>query len=80
MKERDVMLNAIRKNDEVVTSSGIIGRVHRITKEQEIVLEIDSKNEVQIRVLKSAIMTIRKKSGEEDEEAKPEDAEKTKQG
>lgn len=78
MKERESMLDAIRKNDEIVTSSGIIGTVLRI-KDQEVVLVVDSKRDVQLRVLKSAIMTIRKKSGEEEENDKPaEDAKDSK--
>lgn len=73
MKERETMLESIRKKDEVVTTSGMIGTVARI-KDQEIELVIDSKNDVRIRVLKSAIMTIRKKSEDEDESEKKEDA------
>jgi len=73
VKERETMLESIRKNDEVVTTSGMIGSVARL-KDQEVELIIDSKHDVRIRVLKSAIMSIRKKTDDEDESEKKEDA------
>ncbi len=81
MKEREAMLGGMRKGDEVVTSSGIIGVVQRMKdKDNEVVIVIDPKNDIQIRVLKSAVMTIRKKSGEEEKEKPSEETKKEPEG
>ena len=76
-KEREAMLATLKKNDHVVTSGGIIGIVDKI-KEGEIVLKVDEKDDVRIRVLRSSIVDIRKVSGaaEEDKKAAPEQVEK----
>lgn len=76
MKERETMLESIRKKDEVITTAGIIGTVARI-KDQELELVIDSKHDVRIRVLKSAVMKINAKTDSEDEAEKKEDAKET---
>lgn len=56
-KQRTQLLSTLKKNDEVLTSSGIYGIVSSI-KEQgdEVVLKID--DNARIRVLKSSIVRI----------------------
>ena len=74
-RERDDMLKAIRKNDEVITSSGIIGIVTRYKdKEPDVTLLIDAKSGTQVRFLKSAVVQVRKKGDEPDEDEKPAEA------
>lgn len=73
-RERNAMLSALKKNDHVVTSGGVLGIVDRI-KENEVILKVDEKNDVRIRVLRSAIVDIRKVSGASDEDKTAEAAE-----
>lgn len=50
------LLEGLKKNDTVRTTSGIFGKVVSIEKEKNIVvLKIDEQNNVRIRVLRSAI-------------------------
>ena len=51
-KEQTKFIGAINKGDEVVTSSGIIGKINKI-EENVVTLQVDSKTF--IRVTKSAI-------------------------
>jgi preprotein translocase subunit YajC len=56
-KQRESLLSAMKKNDEVVTASGIIGVVHSIKEGgDEVTLKID--DNAKIRVLKSTIVRI----------------------
>ena len=70
-KDRQTMIDALRKNDEVVTNAGIIGTVVNIKKDRdEVTLESGGSR---MRVLKSSIARVVSRSGEEDddEEKKP---------
>ena len=52
-------LNAIKKNDKVVTSGGILGIVVAIKEnEDEVTLKVDDTSNTRIRVLKSSIVRI----------------------
>ena len=62
-REQEALLSTMKKNDEVVTHSGIIGVVANI-KDDEVTLKID--DNARIRVVKSTIARILKK----DESAK----------
>lgn len=66
-REREKMISDLKKNDQVITTGGILGTVRRI-KDNEVVLVIDEKKDVELRVLKSAILDIRRKSNEKTEE------------
>jgi preprotein translocase subunit YajC len=59
-KERQKMINALGKNDEVVTSGGIHGTVINV-KEQTLILRIDEN--VKIEIEKSGIVYIKKAQG-----------------
>jgi preprotein translocase subunit YajC len=59
-KERQKMINALGKNDEVVTSGGIHGTVINV-KEQTLILRIDEN--VKIEIEKSGIIYIKKAQG-----------------
>jgi len=54
-REREGLLNALKKNDEVLTNAGIIGIVANV-KDNEVSLKID--DNTRMRVLKSAIVKI----------------------
>ena len=56
-KEREDLFSKMKKNDEVITASGIIGIVAMI-KDDEVVLKVDESSNVRLRVLKSAIVRI----------------------
>ncbi|HZZ81634.1 MAG TPA: preprotein translocase subunit YajC [Gemmataceae bacterium] len=59
-REQEQLMAGMKKNDEVVTASGIIGIVYNIKEgSEEVVLKID--DNARIRVLKSSIVRIIKK-------------------
>jgi preprotein translocase subunit YajC len=62
-REAEAISSTLKKNDEVITTSGIIGVVHMI-KDEEVVLKID--DNARIRVLKSTIARIVKKDDAKD--------------
>lgn len=62
-RQQEDMLAAIKKNDEVVTSAGLIGKVVSIRDSKdgrpaEVVLKVDADTNTRVRVLKSSITTI----------------------
>jgi preprotein translocase subunit YajC len=58
-QERQALLTALKKNDKVVTSGGIIGIVASIKeKEDEVTLKVDESSNVRLRVTKSSIVRI----------------------
>ncbi|WP_164018436.1 preprotein translocase subunit YajC [Pyxidicoccus trucidator] len=52
MKEHRALLGALKKGDEVVTSGGLLGKIH-LVDERTVTLEVASG--VRIRVLKTAV-------------------------
>ncbi|ABF86308.1 preprotein translocase, YajC subunit [Myxococcus xanthus DK 1622] len=52
LKEHRALLSALKKGDEVVTSGGILGKIH-LVDERTVTLEVSSG--VRIRVLKTAV-------------------------
>jgi preprotein translocase subunit YajC len=56
-KERDDLFSKLKKNDEVLTASGIIGIVAMV-KDDEVILKVDESANVRLRVLKSTIVRI----------------------
>jgi preprotein translocase subunit YajC len=58
-QERQALLSALKKNDKVVTSGGIIGTVAGIReKEDEVTLKVDDSSNVKLRVTRSSIVRI----------------------
>lgn len=53
-KQREAMLKAIKKNDRVVTVSGILGVVQSV-KDDEVVLKVDESSNTKITFTRSAI-------------------------
>src|SRR5262245_32508376 len=60
--QREMLFNNLKKNDEVLTSSGIIGIVANI-KDHEVTLKVDESSNVRLRVLRSSIVQILPKEG-----------------
>jgi len=58
-QERKALLSALKKNDKVVTSGGIIGIVASVKeKEDEVMLKVDESSNVRLRVTRSSIVRI----------------------
>jgi preprotein translocase subunit YajC len=58
-KKREEMLKAIRRNDTVVTSGGIVGKVTKVVDDHE--LEVEIAQNVKVRVMRSMIAEVRVK-------------------
>src|SRR5437867_658466 len=61
--QREMLERNLKKNDEVLTSAGIIGIVANI-KDDEVTLKVDESSNVRMRVLKSSIVKIMTPPGE----------------
>lgn len=74
-EERQAMLKKIKKNDHVVTTSGIIGVVTSV-KDDEVTLRVDDQQNVRVRFRRDAVAGIL--GGEGGESAAAADDEKKK--
>ncbi len=63
-KQREQMLNSVQRHDRVQTVGGIIGSVAEV-RDDEIVLKVDETTNTKIRVARSAISAVIKKSSGE---------------
>lgn len=72
MQDRELMLKAVKKHDKVVTTSGILATVERVT-DNEITLLIDERRDVRMRVVRSALAQVIREGKQEEEEKKPDD-------
>src|ERR1043165_1189905 len=73
-KEREAMISALKKNDHVITNTGIYGIVKQVKPEDAyLTLCIDERNDVCIRVSKASIAGL---EGDPKVEPKPETTEK----
>lgn len=59
--KRAKFLEALGKNDRVVTTSGIIGSIVEL-KDDEIVLKVDDANNTRIRFTRAAVQEVRRKA------------------
>ena len=76
-KERELMISNLKKNDHIQTSAGIYGIVKQVKPEDPyIILCIDERKDVCIRVSKSSIAGLVKASGTPEGETKTETQEK----
>ena len=62
-KRRELMLANLKRNDHIVTTGGILGIVDRI-KDNEVIVKIDEKNDLRIRVVRAAIAYVKGDSAE----------------
>ncbi|MDQ0320208.1 preprotein translocase subunit YajC [Pararhizobium capsulatum DSM 1112] len=59
MKRREELLKNIRRNDQVVTGGGIVGKVTKVVDDNEV--EVEIADGVKIRVVRSGISEVRVK-------------------
>ena len=58
-RQRQEMIQSLKKNDKVLTSSGIFGVVTNIVAESdEVTLRVDETNNTKLRVLRSSIVRV----------------------
>ena len=67
MKAQQAMLSTITRGDTVVTSGGLIGKVTKVTDEEQI--EVEVAEGVRVRQMKSMIAEVRAKGEPVKEEA-----------
>ncbi|HPT72768.1 MAG TPA: preprotein translocase subunit YajC [Candidatus Cloacimonadota bacterium] len=67
-KELSSMLQSLKEDDKVITTSGIYGRVISIKPDKDVVvLEIDDNNKVRVQFQRGAIATILPKKDNQEE-------------
>jgi len=70
-KRRATLLQALKKNDRVVTIGGIIGVVTSVSPEgKEVTLKIDESTNAKIRVLRSSIHEVLKDDSDDEKLSK----------
>jgi preprotein translocase subunit YajC len=62
MKQHRAMIDAVKRNDEVVLSAGIIGKVTKVSDNGEVEVEIAPNTRV--KVIKSMLADVRTKTAE----------------
>ncbi|MCD6405560.1 MAG: preprotein translocase subunit YajC [Planctomycetes bacterium] len=65
-KARKDMINALKKNDKVVTIGGIHGIVANV-RDKDVTLKIDESGDVRIRVSRSAVSRVITKDADDEE-------------
>lgn len=78
-KQRQEMLNAVRRGDTVITEGGLIGRVTKVIGDITGEVEVEIAENTRVRVLRSKILTVEAK-GEPVKEAKSKPVEKSRKG
>ena len=56
IKDHKMMINALKRGDEVVTSGGIVGRIERVLDDDK--LDIAISENVTVQVVKSTIQSL----------------------
>ena len=56
IKEHKLMVGALKRGDEVVTSGGIVGRVERVLEDDK--LEVSISENVTVQVVRSTIQSL----------------------
>ena len=59
IKEHKIMVSALKRGDEVITSGGIIGTVDRVMEDDRI--EVILTDNVKVQIIKSTITSLLKK-------------------
>jgi preprotein translocase subunit YajC len=59
LKQHQEMIGNVRRGDTIVTSGGLVGKVSRVTDDNEVL--VDLAENVQVRLVKSAISDVRVK-------------------
>lgn len=72
-KQQQALVNTVKKGEEVVTSSGIVGIVHKL-HDNENMVEIEIAKDVHIKILKSAIIDVSSRKAKEEKKKKNQDS------
>jgi len=64
MKKHQEMVNAVRRNDVVVTAGGLVGRVAKVKDDGEILVDIA--DGVQVTVVRSTLADVRKRAANDE--------------
>lgn len=56
MKEHQNMVNALRRNDEIVTAGGLVGKVSKVKDDNEV--EVEIADGVKVRVMRNTIAQV----------------------
>ena len=59
IKEHKLMVSALKRGDEIITSGGIVGRVERVLEDDKI--EVSISENVTVQVVKSTIQSLTSK-------------------
>ena len=59
MKQHQATINAVQKNDQVVTAGGIRGKVTKVTDDE---VEVEIAQGVKVRIVKSTLSHVQSKS------------------
>ncbi len=69
--QQESMLKSIKKNDRVITTSGIYGVVTNVqTDADEVTIKVDENNNTKIRMSLSAVARVLASDGSDDKESK----------
>jgi preprotein translocase subunit YajC len=61
-KQLKQMINTLKKGDTVVTAGGILGKVAKTAAEGDADIQVEIADNVEVRILKSAINDVRTKA------------------
>jgi preprotein translocase subunit YajC len=64
-KEHTAMIDAVRRNDTIVTQGGLIGKVAKVGDDE---LDVDFGDNTRVKVVKTMIISVRSKSDPADKE------------
>jgi preprotein translocase subunit YajC len=61
-KQLKVMINNLKRGDTVITAGGLVGKVAKTAGDADTEIQVEIADNVEIRVLKSAITDVRSKA------------------
>ncbi len=64
VKQHRVMVSNLRRGDWVITQGGIVGRITRVKDDNEVEIEIDSEQQVRVRLVRSMVTSVIEKAGQ----------------
>ena len=64
-KEHTAMIEAVRRNDTIITQGGLIGKVAKVGDDE---VEVDFGENTRVKVVKSMIISVRSKSDPADKD------------
>ena len=64
VKQHKIMVSELRRGDWVITQGGIVGRITRVKDDNEVEVEIDSEQQVRVRLVRNMVTNVIEKSGQ----------------